>query len=228
MKAIALGDIHGRGNWKQIVTAEKPDLTIFIGDYWDSFDIPFLKQMDNFRDIIAFKKANPNEVKLLFGNHDFHYVSAAQEKYSGYQKFHAMDISDALHKALEENLMQMCFQYNGLLFSHAGVTKTWCKENGIKKFIPQAINDIFKFQPTKFRFARGENDSDYGDDICQPPIWVRPESLLKDGIDGYMQIVGHTQQDKMILSEKFAFIDTLGTSGEYFIINGTKISAKKL
>ena len=42
MKTIVIGDIHGRTIWKQIVI-ENPDFDklVFIGDYFDSFDIAF-------------------------------------------------------------------------------------------------------------------------------------------------------------------------------------------
>ena len=47
MKILALGDIHGVDYWKQAIEKEKPDLTIFIGDYNDSRDIPRDKQYRN-------------------------------------------------------------------------------------------------------------------------------------------------------------------------------------
>jgi len=52
MKTIVLGDTHGRGIWQLIVQRENPDKVIFIGDYWDSFDIPFLDQMYKFKQIV--------------------------------------------------------------------------------------------------------------------------------------------------------------------------------
>ena len=39
MKTIAIGDIHGLSIWKDIINKENPDKVIFIGDYFDSFDI---------------------------------------------------------------------------------------------------------------------------------------------------------------------------------------------
>ena len=39
MKTIVIGDIHGRDVWKEIVFQEQADRVIFIGDYFDSFDI---------------------------------------------------------------------------------------------------------------------------------------------------------------------------------------------
>ena len=56
MKTVVIGDIHGRSVWKLIVNMEKPDKVIFIGDYFDSFDIKGVDQLSNFQDIIAFKE----------------------------------------------------------------------------------------------------------------------------------------------------------------------------
>ena len=39
-KLVAIGDVHGRNTWKQIVEQEQPDTVVFVGDYFDSFDIP--------------------------------------------------------------------------------------------------------------------------------------------------------------------------------------------
>ena len=38
-KTIIIGDIHGRDIWKNIVAQEQADRVIFIGDYFDSFNI---------------------------------------------------------------------------------------------------------------------------------------------------------------------------------------------
>ena len=55
--------------------------------------------------------------------------------------------------------------------------------------------------------------SDTGDEICQTPIWVRPYSLRSDKLDYYIQVVGHTPQDNIILSDDgIVLIDTLGSS----------------
>jgi len=74
MKTVFIGDIHGRSIWKQIVEQEKPDRVIFVGDYFDSFDIPGIDQIHNFKEIIHFKKTSGIEVVLLVGNHDYHYM----------------------------------------------------------------------------------------------------------------------------------------------------------
>ena len=65
MKTIVLGDTHGRGIWQLIVQRENPDRVIFIGDYWDSFDIPFLDQMYNFKQIVHYARTSDKEVILF-------------------------------------------------------------------------------------------------------------------------------------------------------------------
>ena len=39
-RSIVIGDTHGRNYWKKIIKHENPNRVIFIGDYFDSFDIP--------------------------------------------------------------------------------------------------------------------------------------------------------------------------------------------
>jgi len=225
MRIIALGDTHGRNNWEKIIQKEKFDKVIFIGDYFDSYDISAEQQKQNFKNIIAYKKANINKVVLLFGNHDFHYLRTTDEQYSGYQKLHKIDIQELLHFAIDQNLLQMCFSWENLLFSHAGVTKTWCDNNFVQKqFVEQSINDLFKFKPNCFKFTSGRNRSFYGDDVEQSPIWVRPNSLLKDRIEGFIQVVGHTTQNKLVITDDVILIDTLGTSGEYLIWDNFQFS----
>lgn len=55
MKTVVIGDIHGRSIWKLIVNIENPDRIIFIGDYFDSFNIKGEEQLNNFLDIIEYK-----------------------------------------------------------------------------------------------------------------------------------------------------------------------------
>ena len=94
MKTIILGDTHGNDIWKKIVEEESPDKVIFVGDYFDSFDISFAKQMYNFNEILDYKKSGNAEVTLLIGNHDYHYLPFVYENYSGYQMHNRMTIEN--------------------------------------------------------------------------------------------------------------------------------------
>jgi hypothetical protein len=165
---------------------------------------------------------------LLFGNHDFHYLETASHPYSGFQRRYKGAISALLHDALDKGLMQMCYVQEGFLFSHAGITKTWCAANGIAvQQLEPAINALFLSRPQAFDFTPGPNFDMYGDDVTQTPIWVRPHSLMQDRVPGYTQVVGHTQQKGIVVTADVILIDTLGISGEYLAITDGMPMAKR-
>lgn len=231
MKIIAIGDIHGRYLWKEIVEKEKDtDVFVFVGDYFDTHeDISSQDQLRNFLEIINLKVVDPDKFILLLGNHDFHYLNT-DDRYSGYNQNAAALNKIALEKEINEDKLQICYQVNGLLFSHAGFTKTWCSRFNIDiANIENEVNILFKNDLSAFKFA-GTNP--YGDSTESSPIWVRPRSLTHDRIDGYKQIVGHTQQDNMFITGESIgspiFIDTLGTSREYIQIVDDLISIKEV
>jgi predicted phosphodiesterase len=231
MKIIAIGDTHGRVNWKKIVEKEaSADKIIFIGDYFDTHHqgVSGNKQIVNFKEIVEFKKANPDKVVLLTGNHDYHYIRGVGETYSGYQGGYALEIGELVEQAIKDDLMQMCYLHDKFFFSHAGLTKTWVQTvltpNNINPLVDdimvQQINDYLKFQPRVFGFAMGANFDQTGDDVTQGPIWVRPYSLANDMVEEITCVVGHTTVRKLGIVETtpIILIDCLGTTGEYLII----------
>ena len=127
-KIIIIGDLHGRIIWKKIVE-DNPDanLFIFMGDYFDSFDIGTMEQMHNFRDIIAFRKDNPDKVITLLGNHDYHYTSGCIGSYSGFDYSIMFNMRLELDDLIKEGVLIMAHQIGNYLFTHAGVT-TECRK----------------------------------------------------------------------------------------------------
>lgn len=236
MKTIAVGDIHGRDVWKAIYEKEKPDRMIFVGDYFDSFNIPSEKQQNNFLDICAFKKSGVCDVILLIGNHDHHYFhSIGNTGTSGYQGTYA----PAIGFILEDNkhLLQMVYQQDNILFSHAGVGECFLdavfgKDGWKIDTLADDLNDLWKYKPRSFIF-NGRDGT--GDDMGQTPIWIRPRSLMKDSQvlkKSIIQVVGHTGQYQIDIKGKatggrYYFIDTLGTSKEYLIIRGPAFKTGK-
>ena len=134
--------------------------------------------------------------------------------------------------------MQMCYIHDKFMFTHAGVTKTFYEDHfGDAEDIEQSINDLFRYKPDSFRFRSGINESNTGDDVTQSPIWVRPRSLAEDMVEGYTHVVGHTERSSIYIgadmkdklpNSSFILIDTLGTSGEYLIIENGEPRACKL
>lgn len=231
-KITVISDIHGRSIWEKIITKEKDsDLFIFLGDYFDSFDLLGVEQIHNFKKILEFKENNLDKVVLLVGNHDYHYMSCCDGVYSGYQSFLQHDIGNILHESIKNNLLSICFIYNKIIFSHAGISKVWLKANKYNEIQPldEFINDLFIFTPKVFNFTMGKNFDNSGDDVCQTPIWIRPTSLNKCAIEGYKQIVGHTSMSNIhVIDDKIYLTDVYNTNNEYIIIVNNEIIITKL
>lgn len=227
MKIVAIGDIHGHDTWKSIVEKEKDaDTIVFLGDYFDSFNVPTGDQIFNFLEIIHFKQTTPKKVVLLIGNHDHHYLPGIGDSgTSGYQPIGGISIETYLQNNLHH--LQMAYQEGELLFTHAGVCSTWMDNNFQEwkaETIADQINDLFKYKPKYPFLFNGING--YGDDIGQTPIWIRPKSLMMSNRDTLrnkvIQIVGHTGQKSIDIEGKstggrYFFIDTLEV-GQYLII----------
>lgn len=232
MKIVAIGDLHGRSIWKQIVS-DNPDadLFVFIGDYFDSFDIKGEDQINNFKDIWQYKLDNLTKVVLLIGNHDLHYLEIG-EVYGGFQRGYQYEIRKLLRDAINTGLIQACLVHKNLLFTHAGVSTTWmtnviseAEEILTACSFQDNLNDLLTFIPRAFRVQSVDKE---GDSISEGPMWIRPYSLSCDYLEGYIHIVGHTPQDKLIIGENIVLIDTLGTSREYLVIEDGKFIVKKV
>ena len=255
MKTVVIGDIHGRSTWKLIVNIEKPDRVIFIGDYFDSYDLLAVEQMYNFNEIIEYKEKSisregtlqehKTEVIMLIGNHDYHYYpEIGNTGTSGYQYGAAAAISKLIDD--NRNHLRMAYQMDEFLFTHAGVSSVfmdqvfgkggWKVEN-----LAIDVHELFKYKPKTFEFGTMLGYNTYrdptGDNEGQSPIWIRPKSLMRANKDTLrkeiIQVVGHTQQIQidvkgMATGGRYYFIDTLGTSGEYLIIEDEHITTGQI
>jgi hypothetical protein len=254
MKTVYIGDIHGLTTWKKIVR-DNPDTDnyVFVGDYFDSFDVSGIEQLFNVENIVRFKKeteANSDKkVYLLIGNHDHHYWPGIEWRgtTSGYQ--HKM--APAFHHFFIENesMFQMCVLINNLyLCSHAGISEDFLKDTGYWSSgydnVVDYINDLFKFKPNEFHFDSFEvrnqgltRPNPYGDNEGQSPIWIRPKSLQRSNKNSelkkdYIQIVGHTQQTEIDIKGKstggrYFYIDTLPVN-EYLITIDKEIKKERV
>lgn len=204
MRILAIGDIHGRGVWEAIIEKEKADVIVFIGDYLDSFDVGIWEQIENMQRIFKLAEED-SRVHLLIGNHDYHYTRyAGTDRYSGFQLPVFVHVQEQMSHALRSGFLKTVFREGDLLFSHAGVTKTWMKSCGLGSV--DAINTYVQHNPHALRFVGRDS---YGDSIESGPTWVRPESLKKDKLDGYTQIVGHTSLGGIVDQNGVFFIDAL-------------------
>ena len=204
---IIVPDVHGRIFWKRIINSKLP--IVFLGDYLDPYwneNIDFLDAINNFKEIIEFKKQNKDRVTLLLGNHDAHYVGLSPD----YCRMN-FTYANEVYKLLNDNkdLFQFAHKWNNTLFTHAGITTKWLDYNNIPEDINKVI-DILNFQKIftneylnadlngmdsqnfsicQIGISRG-GDSLYGSPIWEHVIETIEYPAFKDSIT---QIFGHSQ-----------------------------------
>jgi len=249
MKLVAIGDIHGRDIWKQIVAKEHDaDEFVFVGDYFDSFTIKGPDQINNFLDIIEFRNTSIyHKVTLLLGNHDYHYYPGIDETgTSGYQTLLAPSIKHVVSD--NKQYLQAAYQSGEFVFTHAGLSSEWL-DDSIEDWnvnnVVEKVNELFQYQPGKIAYRSFKQVGDqvygvggYGDETFQGPMWIRPKSLMKANYDTLrkqvIQVIGHTPQDNIDIKGKstggrYYFIDTLEyNQGQYLIVEDGVVSLGKL
>ena len=186
-KILVLGDIHGRTCWADIIKKENPDKVIFLGDYISTHEnISEKQQCSNLEDILNYKEANPNKVILLRGNHDDQHLGYSWAECSGYFRDVEKYMISIKDRFLKDT--QWVYVEGNIIFSHAGISKTW-----FKNFDFEDVNLINNCEPSeKFAFTPNSFYDYYGNSITQPCVWIRPQVLVTDALDGYIQVVGHT------------------------------------
>lgn len=200
------GDIHGRKFWKLDNNTEKYDKIVFLGDYLDPYgfeNITVEDAIENFKEIIEFKKNNTDKVVLLVGNHDAPYFSDAYFNLSSYHCRHSKMHHKEIHDLFNENkeLFQFAYAYGDILFTHAGVDGDWLKykiecESTDVNDICSALNSLSDTREDMAKLymvtrSRGGYDR-YGS--C---LWADVGDIMWDkysDVSNIKQIFGHTLQ----------------------------------
>lgn len=214
-KLFIVPDVHGRNFWKQVKGCIKsnPSCTIvFLGDYLDPYiqdGVDFPTALENFEEIIAFKKENPDNVILLIGNHDIHYIEGDY----GCSRYNRTFAPKA-RQLFEENadLFQLAYLFRDgsgrkVLCTHAGVSEDWVLRNYTKEQFETPVKAV-EFLNSKYldrdRYLiestplielgiyRGGWFRDGGPLWCDfreinPVSWWKPDTV---------QVYGHTQLAK--------------------------------
>ena len=239
MKIIAIGDIHGKTIWKDIVESEEFDKVVFIGDYVDTHeDISPARQIKNLEEILAYKSNNKDDVVLLLGNHDYHYLPGISAEYSRFQGNALPQFRGIFKNALDKELVQACYMEDGVIYTHAGVSRIWARDNHINvedytpKEVQEYINNYFLYNTSKFGFQLSKQKrlaDPTGDNAYQSPMWIRPQSLLTDKLHGFKQVVGHTRRPEIVIYNDIAFIDVLDNENvQYLEVNDGEFKSKML
>jgi len=195
MKIAIISDIHQSVFWRQIIEKKADyDRIIFLGDEFDNWDNKWPFQMINAKNIITFKKENPDKVNLCWSNHAISYF--LDERCSGYQAEHSLDITDYYNK--NKDLFNVVYIYDNWIFSHGGVSAKWMQHCGIKDI--HEINQLFRERPNFFKWVGPDG---YGNNAKEGPLWIRPEALINNHVAGYNQAAGHTEHIQLRIIRKF-------------------------
>lgn len=221
INTLIIPDVHGRWFWKEPVEqvlSETDAHIVFLGDYLDIYPDEFdwsmninwnMVAIDRFKDIIELKRANPDRITLLLGNHDCGYcigddICSCRMDHANRREIENLfsDNRD-LFKIAEER------EINGkrFVFSHAGILKGWVKlvwgeeemnRDGFN--VVDELNNAWLTDHYGILDSLGNYDSyrgylgfKYGS-----PIWSDIRSwpnVTPDETYGY-NIVGHTQCKK--------------------------------
>lgn len=211
MRTLVLGDIHGHDSWKAIVENEEYDNVVFLGDYLDAFRLKPEDIADNLLDIIKFKEKLGDKCRICYGNHDHSYWN--DERCSGYNWHGRHLYMPLLEDMFKENMIDLVYIQDDIIFSHAGVSDYWLKKVTMLDSVDEINFDSVTLDSLNWNMLTGYDG--YGNTISQSPIWIRPQSLLKSKVDNYRQIVGHTNMGMPVEEQGLYFNDLLP---EYYIV----------
>ena len=203
-RIIIIPDLHGREFWREAVRDFREDTrVVFLGDYMDPYGDEWIYWSDAFKslqDIIEFKKANPDRVTLLFGNHDLHYL---YPQLMG-SRFN-FDQAPLLRNTFTDNLdaFQMAADFvigeKRYLFSHAGIHPSWVRKypalfGSYEELTADTFNRLM-FVPEFVDALAEVSRSRGGSSLVGSMIWadIYDHELSVPIASDVVQICGHTR-----------------------------------
>ena len=192
---VVFGDIHGSTYWKTVVEENPSCRYIFLGDYLDPYENISCNQLiNNLKEIIQLKKERNDDVVLLLGNHDVHYIRLDIDPCC---RFDEVIAKDAYYLFTENiHLFTYAFQEGNRIFTHAGISEKWFFEDfggDTEKNIAEQLNNPHPDQlPALYRcgWYRG------GDINAVGGIFWADIDELNVPLRGYIQFVGHNRVGK--------------------------------
>ena len=215
---LIIPDVHGRGFWKKAVEEHTDLPVIFLGDYMDPYPQEGINNeiaLENFKQIMDFKRKNAERVILLIGNHDMHYMSKPFARLAMGTRFSQLmhPILSQIFKDNERFFHLACsVEYDGkiVLFTHAGVSKIWYEDNKdvLDGDIPGCLNNLMNTDEGIEALANiGGCRGGYHN--SGSILWADVSEVMSAvALPRYYQIFGHTQQrEGPIITSQFACLD---------------------
>ena len=220
MKLLVIADVHGRTFWKEAVEKHEKECNkiIFLGDYLDPYPwecaltgITRKSTIENFKEIIQYKKDNPEKIILLLGNHDVCYYDRNFGPRIRYDSSNAWTIGKLF--ANNRSLFQLSYEVDmdkHYLFTHAGVLKSWYKKhkNLIGELNAENLNKL-KGTPQGILALCDISYERGGYGRIGSMVWsdINEKGDAED-IEGIYQVFGHSQQDEHpVITKTWACLD---------------------
>jgi predicted MPP superfamily phosphohydrolase len=229
MKVLFIGDIHGKTDWRWIITQiHQFDKVVFIGDYVDSFSHTSKDIEDNLLEIIEFKLKHKNKVVILLGNHDYAYVFGKfgtsgfrQEEYFDWKELFEKnwDLFDVAwgYKSKTKLNSKGLPQYT--LATHAGLTqtfKTYYIDNEFETegtilnrmyddkedYVLSPLHEILNYTKDNINLMWTVGYVRGGASKTGSVVWADKSEVLKDRYVGINQVIGHSASYFVEISEK--------------------------
>ena len=215
---LIIPDVHGRRFWRAALDTGRYGKVIFLGDYVDPYafeGIDNLSAISSLKDILSLKMIYPDQVILLLGNHDLCYLS---------DHYRDLAENDRYDYEYEEEIQKLFRRWSGYfklaheekingtryLFSHAGVTMPWLKQNSKIIGEPDAGHLNLLLATKKGINALAQiGQARCGYYTSGSIVWADCEELAKSNpLPDTYQVVGHTIQfDGPIIAEHYACLD---------------------
>jgi len=218
MNVLIIPDVHGRTFWKEAVENTDAQKIIFLGDYVDPYyyqeGITDRQAIDVLVQIIDLKRSRPEDVVLLLGNHDMQYVSDIYLEEACSNRY-CYELSQTLEDLFRNNhdffqiAEEIKISKKNFLFTHAGVTQTWAKENEdlLPELTAENLNRLLQSdegiralaQVGRIRGGRYKSGS---------VVWADVDEMMEsEPFPNCFQIFGHTQMKEPIVNSHFACLD---------------------
>lgn len=221
---IVIPDVHGRSFWRQAFNEYLgKEHILFLGDYLDPYAYEGITPADAFmvfHEIIDLKKEHPDDITLLLGNHDLHYLNPEMEGGRLDYRRREQIIEDITVNA---NIFRIAESTTiggkNYLFTHAGVRADWLQAhqeelgNPEPAEIAERLNSMWLDtgkRPLLLRMMGDVSYSRWGNRPYGSPVWNDVDDLATDHeeIPGYIQVFGHTQQmSKPVICDYYMCLD---------------------
>lgn len=200
MKTLVIGDLHNRVDWvERCIEAVNPDLTLFLGDYFDNFN-ETLECTSRTALWLRESLDQPNRVHLL-GNHDMPYRFPLSFNLlcPGFTHEKSIIINDILSVDTAWKKTKSFHWVDGWLLSHAGISLNLL--HPLKGF---DLDELRKVEEDSFEKCTADISTPMfgcgrsrGGNYHSGGITWQDFDVDFVPIEGVNQIVGHTPHSKV-------------------------------